>query len=506
MVRFCKKDILKCIFTISILCLFLTGCKGDVIASYEYTTPETVKNLSVTGADYTDEALYIYVSGADAGKITECTCFDKNCQTIKCGWKLSAGRSRIVIKGANAKDISGVTLYLTSEEEYKIRYLDSNQCAMLYGTFVCDIGTEYTGDTERFKSDAERAMVEQRKQAKKDACEAAYSFLEGMWCSKNNSSHYISAYSNDSVHMLNICGDEYVFDYFEDAVITSDGDIQITLSGDGWEQAFDFLFLDIKNDSVMHSEDTFYRVNDDALWDTGLFGFNPEILFLYDSNQYTDFNDEESLKCSLRTTINSRREEILFINTYSPDSKTIGEYKHPLAQVFVYEKDDEIDFVFFISQSENSSYPKTAQFYRLYANNMQPEAVLMPSTETDGEKSLLALNGADYVDENYLLNPYQDKYEYIDTLDDNGKLIKQEYTSNVEEYGTYDSSGVIFYDDNEYPFYKYYYVTSGSRFTFYLRDNGNINWICDIGGMAYSAMEGNDDVEVGMLFKIYRFG
>ena len=90
-------------------------------------------------------------------------------------------------------------------------------------------------------------------------------------------------------------------------------------------------------------------------------------------------------------------------------------------------------------------------------------------------------------------------------MDDNGKLIKQEYLSDIDEYGTYDSSGTIFYDENEEPFYKYYYVTSGSRFTFYLRDNGKIRWICDIGGMAYSAMEGNDDTEVGMLYKIYRF-
>ena len=405
-----------------------------MIASYEYATPETVKNLSISKVEYTDDALYMHVSGSDAKKITECDCFDKDCRPIDCGWELSASHSRIVIKGNLASKISGVTLYFNSRvEKYKVRYLDSKQPAMLYGEEVLDIGTRYTGDEERFKSDGERAYEKKRKQEREEACEKAYSFLEGKWsCNKSTSSMYIFAYDDGGVHKLKMGDNEYVFDNFKDAFIKDDGCIQITLSGDGWNELFDILLLDIENDCVLHNEDTYCRVKDEAAWDTDLFGFDPEVLYYYDSNQYTDFNDTESRECSLRTTVGYKFEENKFVEKYIPD-------------------------------------------------------------------------GSEYIDQNYLINPYQDKYELTDTLDDNGKLIKQEYLSDIDEYGTYDSSGTIFYDENEEPFYKYYYVTSGSRFTFYLRDNGKLRWICDIGGMAYSAMEGNDDTEVGMLYKIYRF-
>lgn len=490
--------------------LLLAGCGKNVIASYKYIKPETVHDLTIRKVEYTEDSLYIYVSGSDAKRITECTCFDKDCKPINCGWDLSAGPSRIKISGKLAKEISGVTMYLAShDEEYKVRYLDSEQCAMLYGVFVCDIGVEYTGDTERFKSDGERAAQKQREQAKKEATDAAYAFLEGRWRCENISVPYMYAYTDNDVRILNIDDTQYAFDNFRDVIQTADGNIQITISGDGWNSLFDIMELDIENDCVTHygdtEDDVYYRADDDTSWDTERFGLNPDMLYYYDSYQYTDVNDMASLECGLRTTASTKSEETDFINSFVPDCNPIGKYSHPLADVLVYEKEAKTYFVFFISQSESSPYPKTAMLCKLDTGNMKPEAILAPDDEKKNDFSYYYNNGTAYTDENNLLNPYHDKYEYTDTTDDNGKLIKQEYTSDMDVYGTYDSTGVIYYDENEDPFFKYYYVTSGSRFTFYLRDNEKLKWICDIGGMAYSGMEGNDDIEIGTLFKIYRY-
>ena len=490
--------------------LLLPGCGKDVIASYEYNTPETINNLTISKVEYTEESLCIYVSGSDADSITECTCFDKECKLIDCGWELSASDSKIKINGKLANEISGVTLYPGSRiGEYKVRYLDSSQCVMLYGQYADDIGTEYIGDTERFKSDGERAAQKKREQAKKDATDAAYAFLEGRWRCENLSVPYMYAYNDNGVRILNIDNTQYAFDSFNDVIQTTDGNIQITISGDGWDSLFDIMELDIENDCVTHfcdtEDDIYYRADDDTSWDTEHFGLNPDMLYYYDSYQYTDVNDMESLECGLRTTVSTKSEETDFINSFVPDCTPISEYNHPLADVFVYEHEAETYFVFFISQSESSEYPKTAMLCKMDTENMKPEAILVPDDEKENEFSYYYNNGTAYTDENNLLNPYQDKYEYTDTTDDTGKLIKQEYTSDMEEYGTYDSTGVIYYGENEAPFYKYYYVTSGSRFTFYLRDNEKLKWICDIGGMAYSGMEGNDDIEIGMLFKIYRY-
>ena len=50
--------------------LLLAGCGKNVIASYKYITPETVHDLTIRKVEYTEDSLYIYVSGSDAKRIT----------------------------------------------------------------------------------------------------------------------------------------------------------------------------------------------------------------------------------------------------------------------------------------------------------------------------------------------------------------------------------------------------------------------------------------------------
>ena len=78
---------------------------------------------------------------------------------------------------------------------------------------------------------------------------------------------------------------------------------------------------------------------------------------------------------------------------------------------------------------------------------------------------IISLDGARYRDVDWIrpLLDYQEK-TYVK---ENGKIIRAKYSYDPQEYGTYNSSGTLYYDGQERHFYKNYHVTSGSRYTFY---------------------------------------
>ncbi len=84
--------------------------------------------------------------------------------------------------------------------------------------------------------------------------------------------------------------------------------------------------------------------------------------------------------------------------------------------------------------------------------------------------------------------------------------MKVEYSADSKEYGTYNSSGTVYYDERERPFYKSYYSTSGTRYTIYLYNTeGDLNQIFDFGGLPYKELEGDPSLDIGIDVTIYFF-
>lgn len=501
----------KGLLTAITLSAFLTGCQNDqAIATYEYDTPESVNELTINKSVFKENSLCIFVSGKDATRIKECACYDKDCNHIDYDWELSVSKSQIVISGEPASEISGVTLYVESSEgEYKVRYLDSNRCAMLYGAYVLDAGTMYTGDEERFKTQMEKDRIEEQNQIQMEALDKSYGFLEGNWHSESDISNYIQVFTDDSdVRQFKMNGAEYLFDKLY-AVEDNEGNTEVVISGDGWDSPYDIIFLDFNNDFVEHFGEKYYRDTDEHEWDEEQFGSNPGRLYFYESLDLlssSNPSDGKSPEDSMRTVVNNSSEEEAFISMFITDYDNCIEYNYPNSDVLVSKNYTKTDMVFLISQNEGFEYPKTAYGCRFKAEDMKLEAIIKQVPDTVNELEYYSPNGPAYTDQFELLNPYKDKYEYIDDMyDTEGNLIKRTYSSDANEYGTYDSTGTIYYDKDMMPFYKYYYVTSGEHSTFYIREDGKLKWICDFGGMAYSGMEGNDNIEIGIDFKIYQF-
>lgn len=257
-----------------------------------------------------------------------------------------------------------------------------------------------------------------------------------------------------------------------------------------------------------------FRVNDDITADNlpkdenQQSDKNGNFIKLYSYSENADMKNDEDLSESMRTLINSSSEEE-FIAMFLDDneSKTIVEnsvYKMEMGEL------GDKNSIVFIIKNEEHEYPQIAYGLSYYESKVKNEAIIsetVPGADSSGTKldifeRIKALDGTEYWGIDFLkpLNAYQD-ISYI--RDNEGKLIKAEYSSDSQIYGSYNSEGVLYYDADENPELKRYYTTGGTRYMAYVYDENKLIMICDFGGNPYKSLDDNPNIELGMDFKIY---
>lgn len=257
-----------------------------------------------------------------------------------------------------------------------------------------------------------------------------------------------------------------------------------------------------------------FRVNDDITADNlpkdenQQSDKNGNFIKLYSYSENADMKNDEDLSESMRTLINSSSEEE-FIAMFLDDneSKTIVEnsvYKMEMGEL------GDKNSIVFIIKNEEHEYPQIAYGLSYYESKVKNEAIIsetVPGADSSGTKldifeRIKALDGTEYWGIDFLkpLNAYQD-ISYI--RDNEGKLIKAEYSSDSQVYGSYNSEGVLYYDADENPELKRYYTTGGTRYMAYVYDENKLIMICDFGGNPYKSLDDNPNIELGMDFKIY---
>ena len=183
---------------------------------------------------------------------------------------------------------------------------------------------------------------------------------------------------------------------------------------------------------------------------------NAQIIKIYNYLDNTDVKNEDKLLNSMRSVVNDHSEESDFIGS-------------------------------FIENPENE----------IFAENPAYKIIRDISLRFEESKAVDEASVTDYLD------PLADHQDITYTKNEDGKLVKAEYSSDPKEYGTYDSTGVVYYDENERPVLKEYYTTSGNRYMAYVYEENKLVMICDFGGMAYKGMDDDPDTEIGMDFSIY---
>lgn len=221
-----------------------------------------------------------------------------------------------------------------------------------------------------------------------------------------------------------------------------------------------------------------------------------------------DFDDEESLLNGTRTEVNSAQEEEEFFSFFVPENAEIEMVEDSSIRVYLGTIDNENIFVAFISYDDiDEEYPKMAYACKYSMNDATLEATF--DTSVKGDKVFDAIydpSGDGEYEKINCIKPLLDYQEKTYIENDEGQVVKVEYSSDSYEYGTYNSSGDVFFDEEGRPLYRDYYVTSGCRLSYYLyNEDDELVQIFDFGGMAYTGLDSNPDIEIGVLFDIYLF-
>ena len=206
---------------------------------------------------------------------------------------------------------------------------------------------------------------------------------------------------------------------------------------------------------------------------------NAQIIKIYNYLDNTDAKNEDKLLNSMRSVVNDHSEESDFIGSFIENPENAIFAENPAYKIIRDMSEDESSVVFLI-KGEDSEYPEIAYGLRFEESKSVDEASV-----------------TDYLD------PLADHQDITYTKNEDGKLVKAEYSSDPQEYGTYDSTGVVYYDESERPVLKEYYTTSGNRYMAYVYEDDKLVMICDFGGMAYKGMDDDPDTEIGMDFSIY---
>ena len=232
-----------------------------------------------------------------------------------------------------------------------------------------------------------------------------------------------------------------------------------------------------------------------------------EVKLVSISDSY-DPSDDSTMQNGMYTKLEDSAGEDEFLSYFFKDPSDLKIIEDAYAKVYMGMIDDKNIFVALISdeESDTNGYPKYAYGFRYSTENAVSEAYYDSSKKgAEVFDTIIAPDGTESWTRK-AMKPLWDYQEKTITKNDDGTIAKVEYLSDSKTYGTYNSSGELYYDKKERPWYRYYYVTSGRKYCFYIfDDDDNILECLDFGGMPYKGLEANPDIAIGVDAEVYQF-
>ncbi|MCR4787952.1 MAG: hypothetical protein K5888_05140 [Lachnospiraceae bacterium] len=196
---------------------------------YKYKDPDKSHDIVLKKTVYKDDSVIIYFSGdTEFSKEAKSSieCFDKDGKKIsesKYSFKFKDGQ--VIIKTSNPEKISGVYLYPDEYHDmyFMIRYLDSDDYAILTNYFVYDLGWSPSGDEDKYLFESEKKEREDNAAEAARIDSEAMEMLVGHWVCENGNTIDIT---EDHECKVYIAEDDYEYEdyfyriyyYFEDSL------------------------------------------------------------------------------------------------------------------------------------------------------------------------------------------------------------------------------------------------------------------------------------------------
>ena len=180
-----------------------TDTKADDKESVEfvYKKPDSSFDFFLKKTIYKKNNLVVYFKGDNNlnGKKAYVKCFDKEGEEIK-RFNASIKNNKILIKTSDPARVSGIYVYPEENYDYyyKIRYLDSDDYAILQSMFVYDLGWEDLGDTDKYLFDSEKKEIKENAQKAAQNEREAFEMIKGKWINQDDPDKTIDIFENDN--------------------------------------------------------------------------------------------------------------------------------------------------------------------------------------------------------------------------------------------------------------------------------------------------------------------
>ncbi len=163
------------------ICIFsLTACgKEKPLKTYTYNHEEILE-ISIEKTMLYSDNLVIEFSEDSLYGAEEVVCYDDDFNMMD-DIDYSVAKDKITIHTERASQISGLYIRVNFDKEINVRYLDSDNYAMIVYTWADDIGMMPQGDLDTYYTEKEKQEQAER-EAELEAAEAeAFSLIEGIW-------------------------------------------------------------------------------------------------------------------------------------------------------------------------------------------------------------------------------------------------------------------------------------------------------------------------------------
>lgn len=172
----------------------------DNSKSYFYKNSVINSSVDIKSATYTEEKFVLKADFNFAhGDISTVTAYNSNHERIEESFDYKYSLDKLTLEGNKISEISGLEIHFEGNMEpyVRLRYLDSDQYAILVYHFADDAGYITLDDTNLFLTHDELDAIKAKQEAIEANNEEIFSKYEGEWYSEDNPDLYFNLYLDE---------------------------------------------------------------------------------------------------------------------------------------------------------------------------------------------------------------------------------------------------------------------------------------------------------------------
>ncbi len=178
--KFVGKKPVVCILAVLVVCL-LTACAEGHVKTYRYSKQDDILDEYLIKTEYYEDKLIVHFSEDALSEVEDVNCFDSEDEWVEDRAEFEFEDDVLTIYSENATKITAIDVYEHSERYFSIRYLDSNQYAMLLYTWVSEMGMEPTGDMDAYLTQEEKDTIEENNAKWAATIAEKFALVSGVW-------------------------------------------------------------------------------------------------------------------------------------------------------------------------------------------------------------------------------------------------------------------------------------------------------------------------------------